>query len=115
MDENIDVFKQRLAKAVEIFNEQKQTINELKNTIADLKLINNELKHNYELSTEDNEKLVKRIKELKLELEKLSKDQFVNVDTATSALKKQKENSQNISINRNCGTIFTPTPGNITI
>ena len=108
MDENIDVLKQRLSKAVEIFNEQKQTIKVLEDTITDLKLKNNELKNSYDLSVEENKKL-------KLELEKLSKDPCVNVDTATSALKKQKENHQNISTNTNYGNIFAPTPGNITI
>ena len=108
MDENIDVLKQRLSKAVEIFNEQKQTIKALEDTITDLKLKNNELKNSYDLSVEENKKL-------KLELEKLSKDTCVNVNTATSALKKQKENNQNISTNTNYANIFAPTPGNITI
>ena len=67
MDENIDVLKQRLSKAVEIFNEQKQTIKVREDTITDLKLKNNELKNSYDLSVEENKKL-------KLELEKLSKE-----------------------------------------
>ena len=57
MDENIDVLKQRLSKAVEIFNEQKQTIKVLEDTITDLKLKNNELKNSYDLSVEENKKL----------------------------------------------------------
>lgn len=115
--ENIDMLKQRLAKAVEIFNEQKQTISNLEQQVKDLqfqlsesnktfdKLVNeyNALKEeNFDLELQvnkvynENEKLVKRIEELKLELGKLSKDPFV--ETATTSINKQKENNQNISI-----------------
>lgn len=103
-NETIDTLKQRLLKATEVFNEQRQTIKTLENTIADLKLKNQELRNNYELSVTENEKLIKRIEELKLELGKLSKDPFV--ETATSALQKQKENNQNVSTNANSNAIY---------
>lgn len=110
-DENIDVLKQRLAKAVEIFNEQKQTIADLEQQVKDLqfqlsetnktfdKLVNeyNTLKEKNSSLESENEKLVKCIEELKLELGKLSKDPFVYIDTPTTAINKQKENNQNIS------------------
>lgn len=110
-DENIDVLKQRLAKAVEIFNEQKQTIADLEQQVKDLqfqlsetnktfdKLVNeyNTLKEENSSLESENKNLVKRIEELKLELGKLSKDPFVYIDTATTAINKQKENNQNIS------------------
>lgn len=116
-NENIDVLKQRLAKAVEVFNEQKQTITDLEQQVKDLqfqlsetnktfdKLVNEyktlkdenlSLESQVNLITVENEKLVKRIEELKLELGKLSKDPFVN--TAASARNKHKENNQNISV-----------------
>lgn len=126
-NENIDVLKQRLAKAIEIFNEQKQTISNLEQQVKDLefqlsetnktfdKLVNqyNTLKEeNFDLELQvnkvytENEKLVKRIEELKLELGKVSKDPFINIDTATSALKKEKENNQNASTNANYIRIY---------
>ena len=87
MDENIDVLKQRLSKAVEIFNEQKQTIKVLEDTITDLKLKNNELKNSYDLSVEENKKL-------KLELESVycvillkSMDNIINIDFVLIILK----------------------------
>ena len=119
-DENIDVLKQRLAKAIEVFNEQKQTISDLEQQVKDLqfqlsesnktfdKLVNQykTLKDENSTLESENEKLVKRIEELKLELGKLSKDPFVNIDTATTALKKQKENNQNASTNANYTRIY---------
>jgi len=103
-NETIDTLKRRLAKATEIFNEQKQTIATLENTIADLKLKNKELRNDYELSANENEKLIKRIEELKLKLGKLSKDPFF--ETATTAIHKQKENNQNISTNAISTSIY---------
>lgn len=121
-DENIDVLKQRLAKAIEIFNEQKQTISDLEQQVKDLQFQlsesnktfdtlvnqyktlkdeNSSLESQLNLMTNENEKLVKRIEELKLELGKVSKDPFVNIDTATSALNKQKESNLSASTNAN--------------
>lgn len=112
-NENIDILKQRLAKAVEVFNEQKQTIADLEQQVKDLQFqlgetnktfdkLTNEYKkikeENSSLESE-NKKLVKRIEELKLELGKLAKDPFFNIDTATTAINKQKENNKNISTN----------------
>lgn len=119
-DENIDVLQQRLAKAVEIFNEQKQTITDLEQQVKDLqfqlsetnktfdKLVNeyNKLKEENSSLESENENLVKRIEELKLELGNLSKDPFVNIDTATSALKKQNESNQNASAYANYTRIY---------
>lgn len=116
-NENIDVLKQRLAKAVEIFNEQKQTISDLEQQVKDLqfqlsetnktfdKLVNkynilkdenSSLESQLSKVNEENKKLVKCIEELKLELGKLAKDPFV--DNASSTISKQNENNQNISI-----------------
>ena len=52
---------------VEIFNEQKQTIKVLEDTITDLKLKNNELKNSYDLSVEENKKLKLHKKQVKFQ------------------------------------------------
>lgn len=136
METNVEILNKRLEKATEVFAQQKQTISDLEQQVKDLqfqlsetnktfdKLVNEYKKlkeENSSLESQVNEaavekdKLLNEINNLKLELGKLAKDPFVNVDTATTARNKYKESNQNVATNKHYNSIFTPTIGNITI
>jgi chromosome segregation ATPase len=122
-NDNNDVLKKRLDKAVEIFNEQKQTISNLEQQVKDLefqlsetnktfdkltnayntlKKENSELELQVNESTIEKNKLLNEINNLKLELGKLAKDPFTNIDTATTAINKQTQDNKNaIALNSN--------------
>lgn len=122
-NDNNDVLKKRLDKAVEIFNEQKQTISNLEQQVKNLefqlsetnktfdkltnayntlKKENSELELQVNESTIEKNKLLNEINNLKLELGKLAKDPFTNIDTATTAINKQTQDNKNaIALNSN--------------
>lgn len=135
MENNIEVLNKRLEKATEVFAQQKQTISDLEQQVKDLQFQLSEtnktfdkLINEYKLLKEENsslseqlnnaavekDKLLNEINNLKLELGKLAKDPFVNIDTATTARNKHKESNQNVST-KQYNSIFTPTTGSITI
>jgi regulator of replication initiation timing len=114
MDNTIEGLQARLVKAGQIFNEQKQTISNLEQKISYLESQLESTNKSYDELVSDfhnleveNDKLKDKVSKLKLELGEISKDPFVIIDTATTALNKHEESNQNVANGKYTNT-FAP-------